>query len=357
MALIPTELTLGRVPELNDRIRSVREGIILAVAEIQSGSVPVRRTLGTLPGDLLDLAVETKREVERSVVPPDRQEDFEDGSAALNEFASFDGMDYYNGLIKLERLARGLLAALVQVRDDDTVQLYASSVGAYLSVLTEEQFEDDNLATERETGYSTAALGEMTALELAASAYGDPARFPELLDANPEIFDSFDPANENLTVRVPRDPSAISGTNQVYEPFYSGTDSKLRERWLFGRSLRLTPISDFGGMALSLSPTGALALSEGRENLLVQLQLRLRNRSGSLVLHPEWGFAPVLETGDPIVDLDRLLEEYRAQMEADPRVGSARVDHSTLRVAGDAYRANMRLELIGDSSAGLEVTA
>lgn len=356
-ALLPTELSLGRVPDLNARIKSTRESMMIAVAEIQTGAVPIRRALGTLPVDLLDLAREARREVERSVVPPDRQEDFADGSAPLNEFASFESMDYYSGLIKLERLARGLLAALVQVRDDDVVQLYSSSVGGILSVLTEEQFSDEDPATEREREYSTAALGEMTALDLASGEYGDPDRFPELLDANSEISDSFSAANEGLTVRVPRDPSGPSSLNQVYEPAYSGTDPRLRERWLFGRALKLRPISDSGGMALVLSATGALALAEGRENLLAQLRLRLRNRSGSLVLHPEWGYSPVRESGNPYVDLDSLLEEYRAQMESDPRVDSTEYDYSALRIDGDVYRADMRLRLVGGSGETVGVTA
>lgn len=340
----------------NERLKQLRADFNEAVSKMETGSYSVKQAFAGLVDQINSLLDTLTSAVETTVIPKDSFQDFLDGVVTLDEFGSFDIIEYYNGLKKLRFMYYGATVALQQLQDVP-VKPVSPAITAQTGVLdsldSNEFIEQgsDNPVFEAQQSFKYYVIVAGDTLQTIASKVfdGDINRWPEIAQAN-SISDS-DLLDNNLvgqTLKIPTEAAAsnnLQSNNLVFELYFLGTTQKEIDRFNYGRDL------DLFEKKLQISGTGDLKRNEGLTCLVDNLQARFDNSKGALnPLNPTWGLDSPGDASDIpfVIILDRLLSNMESQATDDPRVVSAAVLRKQIEVDGDVIRVPMDITLIGN---------
>jgi hypothetical protein len=94
-----------------------------------------------------------------------------------------------------------------------------------------------------------------------------------------------------------------------------------------------------------ISGKGDLQLQTGVDNVIANIENRIKNRKGSLnVMNPNWGTVAVDEDATPMpVKINRYLTDVITQIQADPRVESAQMQLDKLQWDGETLSVPVKI--------------
>jgi hypothetical protein len=352
---IQSDLTLYN---LNESIRKQRADLDTAISKIASGTYSGKTIISEALNRLEDSIKTLIELVEKVIIPEESFQDFLDANITLDEFASFDMLDYYNGLQKLLLYLNGFHVALLSLQDAPTKPIAPTQEidGNILDVLNSNEFLEQGFRNPvfdntPEYTYYTVVDGD-TLQTIANKVFdGDTYRWPELAEAN-ELSDNslIDQDLVGLVIKVPVAQEVNASqieNNLVYEAFFSGTDQKSIDRFTYGSDLKIV------NKHFEISGIGDLRRTEGIPLIVQNLQSRFNARKGSLnPLEQNWGVNKIEDNANvpSIIALDRLLSDMEAQAVEDGRVLYASALRRTTIKKGDRFDVKMEINLIGGKS-------
>lgn len=359
--LIPQELQNDfDLFQRNEELKYLRGKMAEAVSMMETGMYSIKKLFGYLITRMNAVIDELTELVETAVVPKERFEEFKNAQVTLDEFASYDTLQYYSDLKKLRFLNYGIIVALMRLQDTPARPLASSyaalSEKGVLDTLDDREFIEQGATSpvfEMEQNYIYYTIQEGDTLaSIAVRMYdGDASRWIDIARAN-GITDN-DLLDDSMIGRVLKIPVSVGVSasqlvnNMVFEVYYGGASAKSIERYLYGRDIFMQD-----GKMLP-SSMGDLLRMEGITCVLNNLQSRITTIKGALnPLNPDFGVEVPTENNDIpyAVAADRLLTDVEGQIQSDSRVSNAKVLRRSLKVDGDAIYIDVDVELIGGES-------
>jgi hypothetical protein len=339
---------------LNNQLLGLRTNFAEAVSKLESKTYSIKKTFRTLYDNLMETLDRLIDGVEIAIVPMERFTDFENNLVTLDEFGSFEILEYYNGLQKLKLGYQGIYVAILRIQDIKEVPMTPANNqdSGILDSLNTEEFIEQGYANpvfelDKHKTYYTIIEGD-TLQSIATKVYdGDMSRWPDIAREN-KINDGDLLGNAMLgeTILIPMGPASQSSiaNNLVYETAFEGTNQKQIDRYTYGRDI------DLFKKRMQVDSTNDIKVVEGIPGVIQNIKDRFDNSRGSLnPLHPDWGISPPSNDGAiPFhVSVDRLLEEMEAQCVSDNRVLDAVALRRSVKLIRDYLQVEMEIQLIG----------
>jgi len=321
------------------------DNIIASIGEeneyIQAGQSTALTNLPTLVSDLLSTLDLSFSGFIATFLSSTQQTLYESGDLTLDEILDIDLIVFYNTLQKIKIYAESIKGTLNSIVKQDEIRYYANADDY---TLTTEQFDSGN--ENKVEGiisfyYYTVMQGDTSRI-IALRELKDGEKFTSILQINDISENDFiDGSLIGTQIKIPFNANTVSrgDENLVYE-----SDPSNIEKFLYG-----SDIATDADNKIKISPTGDILESIGIENVFQGIERRIQQRKGSLnTFNPNWGSIAVDDSAAPLmVKIDRYLSDIVAQIQADPRVESVKMDLSRLEFKGESISVPSTVFFIG----------
>lgn len=358
----PVQLQGTGIESLHYRFLDLKAELTTAESKLQTGTYSLRNLLNDILNEMDDLIPEMRLQIERAIVPKGSFSDFEAGTRALNEWADYDVVAYYSGLIKSEILLAGFRVALLQITDAPAISRSGGTGlvdDGTLDTVTEEEFTTQgylNPTVEATPDFLIHIVRKGDDLmKLAARYFGDHLRWIEIQKFN-QIDQSGLDDLMGTAIKIPLDTATLTlrrEGNLVFAPYFSGTDQAALDAYLYGRDIKLV------NKKLVIDGSGNLATIEGVANVVEAVRRRTMTKKGLMTAQlADYGIMPIdNREGLPFaIFYDKLFADIQAQSASDPRVLGAEIDASTLQITGPTLRVKLRIRLSGGTMRTVPLT-
>ncbi|MDD5540687.1 MAG: hypothetical protein PHG61_08350 [Candidatus Marinimicrobia bacterium] len=324
---------LNTISEINNYIELIDAENTL----IQSGQSTASENLPLYVTTLLTHIANAETEFLNTFLSPAQKILYDSGDATIDDIVDVDLLSFYNAVQKIKIQAQSLQGVLNSIVVIDEFRYYADADDYTLS---EEQFSSDNTGkTENVSAffYYTVMQGD-SARVLAQRFYHDQEQFPRILNFNSITEnDLIDETFIGKQIKIPFPVTAIGrgADNLVFEADFSDLN-----KFMFGTEFALDLNNNF-----IISGKGDLQLQTGVDNVIANIENRIKNRKGSLnVMNPNWGTVAVDEDATPMpVKINRYLTDVITQIQADPRVESAQMQLDKLQWDGETLSVPVKI--------------
>jgi len=300
MAFLPIEIQSNLdLFSINEEIKNLRGDFAFAVSQMATGAFSIKELFGNIVDTLNERIDRATELLEAVIVPKDSFTDFTNGDKTLDDFGSFEIINYYNELKKLRFILHGIPVALLAVEESRQKPVSPSNTTeqGVLDALDDLEFLEqgfDNPVTDTQEQFTYYTVIEGDTLPVIASKVyqGDIEKWPEIARVN-DLSDSdlIDGSLLGTVIKIPKlgtTNNSLSELNMVFEKLFNGTSQAEIERFTYGRDI------DLFEKKILISGTNDIKLMTGVDGVVKNIQDRFNNTKRSLnPLDPAWGLLPL----------------------------------------------------------------